>query len=165
MVSPAIRPGILRRYASCAAKKPNDGPPKSSRLPSGCPSPDGDVDAEVAGRAQHGERVRVALDDHERAGLARGGHERLEVLDRAEEVRVLQEDGADVVAERRVQRGGVGDAVRQRDLLDRASPTPRSSRRAPGASAGAAPRETRKRPRRLIWNASQPAEATAEGAS
>ena len=27
VVSPAIRPGILRRYSSRAAKKPNDGPP------------------------------------------------------------------------------------------------------------------------------------------
>src|SRR5438552_3252761 len=38
-VSPAMRPGIRRRYSSRAAKKPNDGPPKSRRLPSGCPSP------------------------------------------------------------------------------------------------------------------------------
>ena len=38
-VSPAIRPGIRRRYASVAAKKPNDGPPKSRRLPSVWPSP------------------------------------------------------------------------------------------------------------------------------
>ena len=38
-VSPAIRPGIRRRCSCAAAKKPNDGPPKSSRLPSVCPSP------------------------------------------------------------------------------------------------------------------------------
>ena len=63
VVSPAMRPGILRRNASWAAKKPNDGPPKSSRLPSGWPSPTRDVDAEVAGRAQHAERHRVAGHD------------------------------------------------------------------------------------------------------
>ena len=39
VVSPAIRPGIRRRCSSVAAKKPNEGPPKSSRLPSGWPSP------------------------------------------------------------------------------------------------------------------------------
>src|SRR5664279_2890081 len=38
-VSPAIRPGIRRRYSSRAAKKPKEGPPKSRRLPSGWPSP------------------------------------------------------------------------------------------------------------------------------
>ncbi len=38
-VSPAMRPGILRRKRSEAAKKPNDGPPKSSRLPRVWPSP------------------------------------------------------------------------------------------------------------------------------
>ena len=38
-VSPAIRPGIRRRYSSRAANKPKDGPPKSSRLPSAWPSP------------------------------------------------------------------------------------------------------------------------------
>ena len=32
---------------------------------------DGDVDVEVAGRAQHAERQRVGLDDQQRAGLAR----------------------------------------------------------------------------------------------
>jgi hypothetical protein len=39
VVSPAMRPGMRRRYASVAAKKPNDGPPKSRRLPSCWPSP------------------------------------------------------------------------------------------------------------------------------
>ena len=39
VVSPAMRPGMRRMCSSRAAKKPNDGPPKSSRLPSGCPSP------------------------------------------------------------------------------------------------------------------------------
>ena len=34
-----MRPGILRMKRSSAAKKPNDGPPKSSRLPSVWPSP------------------------------------------------------------------------------------------------------------------------------
>src|SRR5436309_934736 len=38
-VSPAMRPGMRRMYLSSAAKNPNDGPPKSSRLPSDWPSP------------------------------------------------------------------------------------------------------------------------------
>ena len=37
--SPAIRPGIRRICSSVAQKNPNEGPPKSSRPPSGCPSP------------------------------------------------------------------------------------------------------------------------------
>ncbi len=39
VVSPAIRPGMRRMCSSVAQKKPNDGPPKSRRPPSGCPSP------------------------------------------------------------------------------------------------------------------------------
>ena len=54
---------------------------------------DRDVDAALARRAQHAERDRVDRGDAERARLVRGGGERLEVLDRAEEVRVLDEDG------------------------------------------------------------------------
>ena len=38
-VSPAIRPGMRRISASVPQKKPTEGPPKSSRLPSGWPSP------------------------------------------------------------------------------------------------------------------------------
>ena len=71
--------------------------PVAERLPLA----DRDVDAEVARRSQDAERDRVALDDHDRAGLLRGGDERLEVLDGAEEVRVLQEHRRDVVGERR----------------------------------------------------------------
>ena len=69
VVSPAIRPGIRRRCSSVAAKKPNEGPPKSSRLPSGWPSPDRDVDAALAGRAQDAERDRVDRGDAQRARL------------------------------------------------------------------------------------------------
>ena len=54
---------------------------------------DGDVDAALARRAQDAERDRVDRGDAERARLVGGGGERLEVLDRAEEVRVLDEDG------------------------------------------------------------------------
>ena len=71
--------------------------PVAERLP----LPHGDVDAELAGRLEHAERQRVAQHDHQRAGLVGGVGERLEVLDRAEEVRVLHEHGGDVVAELR----------------------------------------------------------------
>ena len=79
---------------------------------------DGDVDPEVAGRPQDPERQRVALDDDERPGRLGGGDERLEVLDGAEEVGVLQEDGGDGVVQRVGERLRVGRAVGERDLLD-----------------------------------------------
>ena len=61
---------------------------------------DGDVDAALARRAQDAEGDRVDRGDAERAGLVRGRRQRLEVLDRAEEVRVLDEDGGDVLVDR-----------------------------------------------------------------
>ena len=63
--------GLARRCARASAagtprarrRSPNDGPPKSRRLPSGWPSPTRDVDAALAGRPQHAERDRVDLAD------------------------------------------------------------------------------------------------------
>ena len=154
VVSPAIRPGIRRRYSSCAAKKPKRRAAEVEPVAERLALADGDVDAEVAGRAQDAERDRVALDDHERARRLGGRHERLEVLDRAEEVRVLQEDGADVVVERVGQRVRVGRRRRASgDLLDLVAPA-RAGRGERLAECGCTPRETRKRGARLVWRAS-----------
>ena len=79
---------------------------------------DGDVDAALAGRAQDAERDRVDRGDAERAGLVGSASERLEVLDRAEEVRVLDEERGGLVVERRGELAGVGDAAVEPDLDD-----------------------------------------------
>ena len=70
------------------------------------------------GGPQHAERHRVARADGDRAAVLDARDQRLEVLDRAEEVRLREEDGRHVVAERVGERVRVGDAVAQRDLLD-----------------------------------------------
>ena len=77
---------------------------------------DRDVGAALAGRPQNRERDRVAGDDDERAVLLRRRAERLDVLDRAQEVRLLQEDGGGLVVDRVGQGGGVRDATVQSDL-------------------------------------------------
>ncbi len=84
-----------------AAKKPNEGPPKSSRLPSGWPSPTATSNAALARGAQDAEGDRV--DRRRRRGRpprAPARRERLQILDRAEEVRVLDEDGGGVRSSR-----------------------------------------------------------------
>ena len=77
---------------------------------------DGDVDAALAGRAQDAERDRVDRGDAEGAGLVRGRRQRLEVLDRAEEVRVLDEDRGDVLVDVLGELVRVGDPVLEPDL-------------------------------------------------
>ena len=72
---------------------------------------DADVDAELAGRLENAERQRVRAADDERATLARGPDQQLRVLDRAEEVRLREEDGADVLVDRRRPSLEIGDAV------------------------------------------------------
>ncbi len=62
--------------------------------------PHRDVDPALAGRPEHAERHRVDRGDRQRAGVVRGRGERGEVLDAAEEVRVLDEDGGGLVVER-----------------------------------------------------------------
>ena len=64
--------------------------------------------------------------------------QRLEVLDRAEEVRLAEEDRGDVVADARA-RSRRAPSV-ERDLLDRRAPAGGRSSRASRASAGAGPR-------------------------
>ena len=58
------------------------------------------------GWQEHAERERIGATDDERAVLARCGDERLEVLDRAEEVGLGDEHGADVVVGSRYVPGG-----------------------------------------------------------
>ena len=77
---------------------------------------DGDVDAALAGRAQDAERDRVDRGDAERICLVGGSREGLEILDRAEEVRVLDEDCGDVLVDVVLELGRIGDAVREADL-------------------------------------------------
>ena len=107
----AIRPGMRRRYFSCAAKKAEARTAEVEPVAERLPLPHGDVDPEVARRTEQAERDRVALHDHERVSFLGGGHRRLEILHGAEEVRVLQEDGGDVLVDGRGQRPGVGGAV------------------------------------------------------
>ncbi len=111
-VSPAIRPGMRRIRASVAAKKPNDGPPKSRRLPSVCPSPTAMSTPHSPGGLSSGERKGVAGADRQRTLLARPLGHRADVLDGAQEVRLLEDHGADVL----VELGQVGDAVAERRL-------------------------------------------------
>ena len=80
---------------------------------------DADVNPERAGRLENPERQRIGADDDERSVFASRGDQRLEVLDSAEEVRLRDEHGADVVVERGGPRRQVGHAVAKRDLVDR----------------------------------------------
>ena len=82
------------------------------------PLADDEVGALVARRLDHAERQRVGGADGQRAVLVRSVGEGLHVLDRAEEVRLLKDDRADVVAQRGAQRGEVGDAAVEADLDD-----------------------------------------------
>ena len=96
VVSPAIRPGIRRRCSSVAAKNPNEGPPKSSRLPSGWPSPTATSTPHSPGGRRTPSVIASTEATQSAPDVVGGRGERLEVLDRAEEVRVLDEDGGDV---------------------------------------------------------------------
>src|SRR5512142_1616317 len=106
-VSPAILPGMRRISASLAAKKPNEGPPKSRWLPRVWPSP-------TAMSTPHSPGVRSS---------ARGSGPQLQIVrapaSRAEEVRLLGDEGRDVLIERR----RLGDAVLDRRLHDLDAPT------------------------------------------
>ena len=65
-VSPAIRPGIRRRYSSRAANSPKEGPPKSSRLPSAWPSPTATSTPHSPGERRMPSVTRVDLGDDDR---------------------------------------------------------------------------------------------------
>jgi hypothetical protein len=128
-------------YLSSAAKKPNDGPPKSSRLPSDWPSPDADVGAERRRRLEDAERERVGRDHEQRAGALRGLRERTEVLDRAEEVRLLDEDGGRVVVDGGGERLDVGGPRSSSAVSTTSEPKPAACVASARASAGAPARD------------------------
>ena len=68
-------------------------------VPERLPLADHDVHAALARRLEDGERKRVAGRDEERAGVVRRLRDRRQILHRAEEVRLLDDDRADVVGE------------------------------------------------------------------
>ena len=116
VVSPAMRPGHAADVALAggeeAERRTAEVEPVSERLALA----ERDVDAEVARRAQDAERHRVDRGDQQRAGALGDRRQRLEVLDAAEEVRLLEKDGGGVVVDRRGQRVGVGRSAAQRHL-------------------------------------------------
>ena len=97
---------------------------------------DGDVDAAVAGRPEDAEGDRVAGGDQQRAGVVGDRGDRLEVLDRAEEVRVLDEDGGGLVVDGLGERVEIGEPVGERDGRDRPPDSRRRRWRASRATAG-----------------------------
>ena len=126
---------------------------------------DGDVDAAFARRAQDAERDRVAGGDQQRARPVGDLGDPLEVLDAAEEARVLDEDGGGLLVDRLRESVEVGDAVRP------ARPRPRRSRspasRSPGSRgcAGAGPGRRRNACAWSPRSPDSPAAATVEGPS
>ena len=77
---------------------------------------DRDVHPALARRTQDPEGGRVDRGNAERILGVRGRRQRFQVLDRAEEVRVRDEDGGDVGVDVVLELGGIGDAVAQPDL-------------------------------------------------
>ena len=141
-VSPAIRPGILRMWLSRgreeAERRAAEVEPVAERLALA----HADVHAEAAGRLEDAERQRVGRADDERAGALAGLDERAEVLDRAEEVRLLDEDGRRVVVDRRGERVEVGGAgLVERRLDDLAAEARRRRSRSVSRECGCTPRE------------------------
>ena len=109
-----------------AAKKPNDGPPKSRRLPSVWPSPTAMSTPHSPGvfRMASGSGSQAAMRSAP-ASCAASASAR-QVLDRAEEVRLLDDHRADVVG----QLGEIGGAVVAE--APRRPPSPRRARACAG---------------------------------
>ena len=165
-VSPAIRPGIRRIRLLGAAEEPEGGPAEVEPVAERLALAEGDVGAALAGRPQDAERHRVGDDHQQRPVLLRRGAERLDVLDRAEEVRALQDhrSGLAVDRARPGPRGRSGrprgrprpPRSRSRGSRSRASRgcagAPRARRRSGSArslpSPGSRPRRPRRGPRR-----------------
>ena len=111
----------------------------------------GHVDAALARRLEDPQRDRVVgADDHRRRVLG-GGRQRGGVLDRAEEVGLLEDDGARVLVDGGGPRVGVGDAVAQRRPRRPRGRSRRPACAAPRARAGA--RRARRRPSACRWPA------------
>ena len=77
---------------------------------------DRDVDPTLPRRPQHPQGERVDRGDRQRARALRGRGEGLEILHRAEKVRVLDEQGGGVAVQRRLELGGVGEAALEAHL-------------------------------------------------
>src|SRR5262249_31017507 len=78
--------------------------------------PNRDVGTALARRLEDGEGDRVAADDQQSAVPLRGGAQRLDILARPQEVRLLEEAGGGLVVGRRCEGGSVGDPADKRDL-------------------------------------------------
>ncbi len=89
------------------AKKPNDGPPKSSRLPSVWPSPTATSTPQLAGRPQdrRAGAGRTAHDDQRAVRPWRRRRARSRSSTAPRKFGLLEEDGGGVVVDRRGQRG------------------------------------------------------------
>ena len=119
-VSPAIRPGIRRRCSSVAAKKPNDGPPKSSRLPSVWPSPTQTSTPHSPG----GARIPSGIGSYAAIATTPSACRLATAVSAAMSSTApstfgcCRKTAADVVADRRRPGVGIGDAVDKPDLDD-----------------------------------------------
>ena len=99
-----------------AAEEPERGAPEVESVAEWLPLAEGDVGTALARRPQDAERHRVGGDDQQRAVLPGGCAERLDVLDRAEEVGALQDHGGGVSVDDIGQGRGVGEAAVEPDL-------------------------------------------------
>ncbi len=107
-------PKVLGRGAEEPERRAAEVEPSPERLALA----DRHVDPALARRAQDSERRRVDRCDGQRPGLLGGRGEQLEVLDSAEEARVLDHDGGRVGVERGPEIRGVGRPVVQAHLDD-----------------------------------------------
>ena len=97
---PTIRPGICRTCSIRVVMKPKYGPPEDSGTPSGWPSPQTMSTPFVPhcpGGFSTASEVGIDHRDHEHAGGVREIGQRIDVLERAEEVRLLDHQRRDVL--------------------------------------------------------------------
>ena len=110
---PARHPAqVLLGGAEEAERGTSEVEPASERLALA----DRDVDTAFPGRSQHPEGQRVDRGDRERARVLGGPGEGLEILDRAEEVRVLDEQGGGFRVERGAELARVREAALEANL-------------------------------------------------
>ena len=152
VVSPAIRPGIRRRYSSRGGEEAER---RARRSRAGCrasgPRRRATSTPNSPGGAQHAERDRVALDDDQRAGRLRGGA-------RAPRGPRRRRGSSGCCEERRratsspIAAASASASVtpsRSGDLLDRRRRSRGASSRSVSRECGCRPRETTKRVRPL----------------
>ena len=100
------------------AEEPERGSAEVEPVAERLPLAEGDVGSALARRAEDAERHRVGRDDQQGAVLPGGRAERLDVLDRAEEVGALEDHGGRLVVDGLGQCRGVGEAAFEADLDD-----------------------------------------------